>query len=120
VPLPSIRLVRFAKLTVSVTIASTIFCTFLIVGWQITIFLRDGSWRALPLSLVFNTPEFKQGEVYLTASIDKTSESWTTNLTDAVLHMPIITILLLAVAVLTAFYSWILRVERELAKSQIE
>ncbi|MGB8039480.1 MAG: hypothetical protein WCF39_15530 [Pseudolabrys sp.] len=56
----------------------------------------------------------------MTASIDKTSESWTTNLTDAVLHMPIITILLLAVAVLTAFYSWILRVERELAKSQIE
>lgn len=119
-PLPSIRLVRFAKLTVLVTIASTIFCAFLIVGWQITIFLRDGSSRALPLSLVFNTPAFNQGEVYLTASIDKTSKSWTTNFTDAVLHMPIITILLLAVAVLTAFYSWILRVERELAKSQIE
>src|SRR5262249_3116133 len=35
---PSVRLVRFAKLTVLIADVSTIFCAFLIVGWQITIF----------------------------------------------------------------------------------
>lgn len=95
---------------------STIFCAFLIVGWQIIIFLRDGSWRALPLSLVFSTPG---GEVYSTASTGRIAESWTRNFTDALLEVPIITFLLLAVAFLTGFYLWISSLEKELAKTQI-
>ena len=67
--MPPVRLVRFAKLTVLIADVSTIFCAFLIVGWQIIIFLRDGSWWVLPLSLVFSRHD--QGEIYSTASIDK-------------------------------------------------
>ena len=120
VPLPSVRLIRFAKLTVLIADASTIFCAFLIVGWQIIIFLRGGNWRALPLSLVFNTSEHNQGDIYSTASIDKIVARHSTNFTDALLQLPIIMILLFGAAALTAFYLWISRVEKELTKTQIQ
>jgi hypothetical protein len=95
---------------------STIFCVVLIVGWQIIIFLRNGSWPALPLSLVFSTPN---SEVYSTASIDKIGENRAISFIDALLQVPIIMLLLLAVAFLTAFYLWLSSVERELTKTQI-
>ena len=120
VPLPSVRLIRFAKLTVLIADVSTIFCAFLIVGWQIIIFLRAGNWWALPLSLVFNMSEHNQGEIYSTASIDKIVARHSTNFTDALLQLPIIMILLFGAAALTAFYLWISRVEKELTKTQIQ
>jgi len=115
-PLPSVQFVRFAKLTALIADVSTIFCVVLIVGWQIIIFLRNGSWPALPLSLVFSMPN---GEVYSTASIDKIGENRATTFIDALLQVPIIMLLLLAVAFLTAFYFWLSNVERELTKTQI-
>jgi hypothetical protein len=112
--LPSVGLVRFAKLTAVIADVSTIFCAVLIVGWQIIIFLRDGSWRALPLSLVLNASEYNHGEV--TGSIDKTGGKLVTNFIDALLQVPIIVPLLLATAFLTAFYLWLSDIERRLAK----
>ena len=109
--MPSVRLVRFAKLMALIADVSTFFCVFLIVAWQITIFLRDGSWRALPLSLVFSTSKYDQGEVYSTASIDKIVAS---HIAEVHLQLPIIIVLLLGAAALTAFYSWISAVEKEL------
>ena len=116
--MPPVRLVRFAKLTVLIADVSTIFCAFLIVGWQITIFLRDGSWRVLPLSLVFSRHD--QGEIYSTASIDKIVASQSTIFTDAFLQLPIIMALFLAAAALTVFYLWISHLEKELTKTQIQ
>jgi hypothetical protein len=116
-PLPSVRFVRFAKLTALIADVSTIFCAVLIVGWQIIIFLRKGSWPALPLSLVFSTPK---GEVYSTASIDKIGENRATSFIDALLQVPIIMLLLLAMAFLTAFYLWLASLEGELTKTQIQ
>ena len=98
---------------------STLFCIFLIVAWQITIFLRDGSWRALPLSLVFSTSKYDQGEVYSTASIDKIVAGQFTNIAEALLQLPIIIILLLGAVALTAFYSWISAVEKELTNTPL-
>jgi hypothetical protein len=117
---PSVRLIRFAKLTVLIANVSTIFCAFLILGWQITIFLRDGSWRALPLSLVFSRHEYNPGEVYSTASIDRIGASQSTIFANALLDLPIIMPLLLAAAALLAFYLWISGLEKELTKSQIQ
>jgi hypothetical protein len=114
--LPSIRLVRFAKLTALIADVLTIFCAVLIVGWQIIVFLKDGSWPALPLSFVFGTPGYNQGEVYSTASISKTGGGWATNFNDVLLQVPIITPLLLAAAFLTAFYLWLSDMERRLAR----
>ena len=113
----SVRFVRFAKLTVLFADVLTAFSAVLIVGWQIIILLKDGSWTALPLSLVFNTPK---GEVYSTASIDKIGESRVTNFTDVLLQVPIIMPILLAAAFLTAFYLWLSSLEKEISKLQIQ
>ena len=115
--MPSVRLIRFAKLTVLIADVSTLFSAVLIVGWQIIILLKDGSWTALPLSLVFNT---SKGEIYSTASIDKIGESRVTNFTDVLLQVPIIMPMLLAAAFLTAFYLWLSSLEREISKLQIQ
>jgi hypothetical protein len=116
-PLLSVRFVRFAKLTALFANVLTAFSAVLIVGWQIIILVKDGSWTALPLSLVFSTPK---GEVYSTASIDKIGESRVTNFTDVLLQVPIIMPILLAAAFLTAFYLWLSRLEREISKLQIQ
>jgi hypothetical protein len=113
----SVRFIRFAKLTALLADVSTIFSAVLIVGWQIVILLKDGSWPALPLSLILSTPKI---EVYSTASIEKNGESHqATNFIDVLLQVPIIMLLLLAVVFLTAFYVSLSSVERELTKTQI-
>jgi hypothetical protein len=115
VPLPSVRLVRFAKLTTLIAGVWTTFYAVLVVGWQITIFFKDGSWQALPLSFVFNASEY-QREVYSTASIDKISGSLATNFIDLLLQMPIIIPLILAAVFLTTFYLWLSNIELQLTK----
>ena len=108
----SLRLIRFARMTALVADIWTIFCAVLIVGWQVTIFLKEGSWHALPLASVFNTLEFNRGEIYSTASIDKIERSHSANLADALLQVPVIVPLLLGAAFLTAFYLWLSDIER--------
>ena len=108
----SLRLIRFARRTTLVAVIWTIFCAVLIVGWQMTIFLREGSWHALPLSSVFNTLESNRAEIYSTASIDKIERSHSANLADALLHVPVIVPLLLGAALLIAFYFWLSDTER--------
>ena len=114
--MPSVSLIRFAKLTVLIADIWTIFCAVLIVGWQITIFIRDGSWQALPLSLVFlGTGEYGKGDVFSTASIPKIEGSRAaTSFVDVLLQMPIVSLSFLAAAFLTAFYLWLLNAERRL------
>ena len=112
-PLPaSLRLIRFARMTALVADIWTIFCAVLIVGWQMIVFLREGSWHALPLSSVFNTLESSRSEIYSTASIDKIERSHPANLADALLQVPVIVPLLLGAALLTAFYLWLSDTER--------
>ena len=86
----------------------TIFYVVLIVGWQIIIFLRDGSWRALPLSTVFNMLEYGRDESY-SAKIERNHPA---NLAEAFLQVPTILPLLSAAAILTAFYLWLSKTER--------
>jgi hypothetical protein len=86
------------------------------VGWQTFIFLREGSWPNLPLSLVFTAAKNSDTEIYSTASIDKIGES---RLADALFEVPIIIVLFLAAACLTAFYAWLYDAEKQLAKTRI-
>lgn len=114
VPLAAfLRLIRFARMTALVADIWTIFYAVLIVGWQIIVFLRDGSWRALPLSTVFHTLEYSRGESY-SAKIER---SHSTNLAEALLQVPTIMPLLSAAALLTAFYFWLSNIERRYSKN---
>jgi hypothetical protein len=81
----------------------------LVFGRQTFIFLRDGSWKALPLSFVFDTQEIDS-----TGSI---RQSQATNFVDALLQMPILTLLLLAAAFLSAFYLWLYNTEKRLTNT---
>ena len=110
--MPPAGLIRFAKLTVLTANVLTIVCAVLILSWQVTFFLRDGSWRALPLSFILNSRPYGSSEVFMTASIDKVGESQSTGFVDALLHVPIPIILILGVAFLTAFYSWLSNIEK--------
>ena len=73
-------------------------------------FLRDGSWQALPLSFVFDTQKYSDGEVDSTGSIDKAP----TNFTEALLQMPILPLLLLAATFLSAFCLWLYNTEKRI------
>lgn len=115
-PLPAfLRLVRFAKVTALVADIWTIFCAVLVLGWEMLIFLKEGSWHTLPLSSVFNTTRFSNDEVYSTASIDIIKKD---HPVDALLQIPVIVPLLLAAALLTLFYLWLLNIERRCSGNQ--
>jgi ABC-type sulfate transport system permease component len=90
----------------------TIFITVLIVGWQISIFLRSGSWPALPLSSVFNKLESDRGAIYATASADEIERDRLADVVDAMLRVPTIVPLLVAGVLLTAFYLWLMHTEK--------
>jgi hypothetical protein len=113
--LPSVRFIRFAKITVLIADIWTLAYVALVFGLQTFIFLRDGSWQALPLSFVFGTQRYSDGEVHSTGSIDKIRE--TTNFVEALLRLPILTLLLLAAALLSAFYLWLYNTEKRLTNT---
>ena len=116
--MPSVRFVRFAKLWVLIADILTICCAVLTIGLQINSWRTGGSWSALPLSLVLSRAEHSRDDIYTTASIAKIEESRVANFVDALLQVPIITLLLLAAVLLTAFYSRLSSLEKELANAQ--
>jgi hypothetical protein len=112
-----LRLIRFAKVVALVADAWTALCAVLIVGWQIVIFLREGSWPALPLSFVFNTPIYPRDEIYSTASIEKIEPNHLKKLADALLQIPLIVPLLLGTALITVFYLWLSHIEKRYSEN---
>jgi hypothetical protein len=105
--MPSFRFIRFTKIVVLIADIWTLACLALVVGWQGFIFYREGSWQTLPLSLVFSTQEYIDGDVHSTGSIGR---GGAINFAD----VPITTVLLLAVAFLTTFYLWLYKTEERL------
>ena len=101
-------------MTVLIGVAWTIIDLGLIIGWQVSIFFRDGNWHALPLSSVLKG---SGGGSASTASIDKIGTDYPTNLGDGLLQVPIIVPLLLGAALLIAFYFWLSNVERRYSKN---
>jgi hypothetical protein len=108
----SLRLIRFARVTALVADLWTIFCAVLVVCWQVLLYIREGSWNALPLAFVFKRLEYRHGEIYATSGIDTLARGYLTDLRDILLQVPVIVPLLVAAALLTAFYSWLSKAER--------
>jgi hypothetical protein len=105
---PLAALIRFAKVTSLVVNAWTIVYAVLIVGWQISSLLREGSWPALPLSSVIHKLGYGRGAIDATASVHEIDSS----VVDTLLRVPAIVPVLLASALLTAFYLWLARAEK--------
>jgi len=110
--LPSVRFIRFARLAVLIADLSTIAFVALIFGWQTIVFFKVGSWQPLPLSVAFSATRPLDGDVYQTASITGISQGSASGVLDMLLQVPIITVLLVGAALLTAFYSWLYKIEK--------
>jgi hypothetical protein len=95
----------------------TILYAVLIVGWQISSLLREGSWPALPLSSIINKLEFNRGAIYATASAGEIKITQLANVVDAMLRVPAIVPLLLAAALLTGFYLWLTGIEKRYSRN---
>jgi len=93
--------------------AWTFFYVVLIIGWQITSLLRKGIWPSLPMSSVIKKLGSDHDTIYVTASIHNIESS----IVDVLLGVPVIAILLVASALLTAFYLWLLRTEQRYSKN---
>jgi hypothetical protein len=91
----------------------TILYAALIIGWQITSLLREGSWPTLPLSPIINKLEFNRVAIFATASGGEIESSKLPNVIDTTLRVPAIVPLLLAAALLTAFYIWLTDLEKK-------
>ena len=106
------RLIRFARMAALIADLWTIAYVFLIVGWQINIFLKEGSWPALSVKSALNTLGRDHHVIYATAQTRGDEANHLSNAVDALLQVPAIVPLLLAAALLTAFYKWLKDVER--------
>jgi hypothetical protein len=100
-----VRLVRVARITSLLALGWTMLCGAMIVGWQATSWVRDGYWPELSTSFILTVLE--RNAVYQTASSEKVQTS-----ADPLLEVPAIVPILVASALLTAFYLWLLKVDR--------
>jgi hypothetical protein len=98
--------VKFAKITALLSAGWTFLCAVLIVGLQVTLWLRNGIWETYSLSSVIKASENHQNIKYVTASSDKFE---TEGMADWVLEIPAMVPLLIALALLLTFY-WRLRI----------
>ena len=106
-----LRIIRFSKMAALVADIWTLLYAVFIVGWQITFFVRNGDWPALPLASVINKLESSRVATYATASVGEIQKGQLPNVTDTLLRIPAIVLLLLAAALLTAFYRWLTHIE---------
>ena len=83
------------------------------VDWQITSLLREGIWPTLPLASIIDKLEFNRSAIYATASGGEIESSKLQNIIDITLRVPAIVPLLLAGALLTAFYIWLTDLEKK-------
>ena len=90
----------------------TVAYVFLIVGWQIKIFLKEGSWPPLSVNSALNTLGQDHHVIYSTAQTRGEEGKHLSNAVDVLLQVPAIVPLLLAAALLTVFYKWLKDVER--------
>jgi hypothetical protein len=112
-----LRLIRVAKVAALAADITTILYAVFIFGWQFVSLLRDGIWPALPLSTVLNKLEYNRGAIYATASASQSQRGYLTDVIESLLRVPVIVPLLLAAALITAFYVWLVHIEEEYSKN---
>jgi hypothetical protein len=101
--------VKFAKIAALLSAGWTFLCGALIVGLQVTLWLRNGIWETYSLSSVIKVLESNQNIKYVTASSDKFE---TEGMADWLLEIPAMVPLLIALALLLSFYWRLTIIER--------
>jgi hypothetical protein len=95
--------VRIAKISALLSAVWTMTCAVLIVGWQVIYWIHDGVWNVWSVSYVFTSLESNRRVTYVTASSDKL-DAHRESVLEFLMEMPAIVPLLIAAALLLAFY----------------
>jgi hypothetical protein len=111
---PFQQLVKFTKTTVVFAAALTVLCAVVIVGWQVTSWIQNGEWNAYPVSSVISSLQRDQNNTYVTASLKKveTGSPFWEAVASWLLDIPAIVPLLIAAALLLAFYLKLSAIEK--------
>ena len=110
-----LRLIRWAKITALVATIWTISYVILIVGWQISGFVRESDWPAMSVKFVLKELGSSRTAIYETAATRGIGGSYMSF--DKLLELPAIVPLLLVAALLTAFYLWLSHIEKQYPKN---
>ncbi len=108
-----LRFIRCAKIAALIAGIWTISYVFLIVAWQIVIFLSGGDWPAVPVKFVLNRLKYGRGIIYETASTRGIGGSHLETASNALLQLPAIVPLLFAAVLLAIFYLWLSHTEKQ-------
>ena len=108
------RVVTIAKLATLLSAVSTILCAVVIVGVQVTAWIRTGMWEAYRLGSVIRGLKGGHADVYVTASTTKTATELTDTqvLLDWFLEIPTTALLLAVAALHFAFYLYVVAIEQ--------
>jgi hypothetical protein len=103
------QMVKIAKVTTLISVAWTILCAVLLVGWQITLWLQKGVWNSYSFATLTKELEHDQGAAYVVASADRSGADLTSTQAaiEWLLEIPVIVPLLTATALLLGFYVWL-------------
>jgi hypothetical protein len=109
-----LRLIRFAKLVTLLAGLLTLLDLVLIVGWQAVTFFNNGSWPAVQLASIVKRLPNDRGAIYETASTPSGErDDLLMSATDTLQRIPAVVPLLLALALLVVFFSWLSRIEKQ-------
>jgi hypothetical protein len=105
----------FAKTTTLFSAALTIMCSVFLTGGQMASWLKNGVWDAYPISAVINRLKTGESATYMMASSDILDAELINNqvITNWLLRIPAIAPLLIASALLIAFYMLITVIENK-------
>ena len=111
--------VKSAKLIATLSAALTILCAVMIVALQCASWKRYGVWNSYRLSSVIGSIKSDRDDTYVTASVDRQPPELTINQSpiEWVLGIPVLALLMVAVALHFALYLYLTTLEREARSS---
>jgi hypothetical protein len=109
------RFVRLARLITTLSAALTILCAVMVVGLQVTSWIKNGVWEAYLVSSVIESMKSDRYDVYITASVDRQG-TVRHGMLDWVMGIPAIVPLVVAAVLHFAFYSYLATLEEKVSK----
>ena len=101
----ALRLIRFAKFATLLAGVLTFIDVVVILGWQGFIFFSEGDWRFVPISFLLNP-------IHQPRNTGNIESGLLADVMERFLQIPALVPLLLALALLVIFYSWLIRIEK--------
>jgi hypothetical protein len=114
--MPMTEVVGFIRVTKIIVLAAGIltgaFIVF-VVGWQITTFVEQGSWSSPTISSAREILNQNHSHNYVTQATRNIGHADAGGLVGALLSLPIIAPLIIAAVLLSAFYVYLTRIDRQ-------